>query len=279
MKTPAKQHEITGLIPQVLAVILVSAAVSFAAREWKSGVDWPEPEVISPGDGDSPPSDAIVLFGGGNLDAWKGVDGWTFEEDYAIVGSNITTKQKFGDCQLHLEFATPEEVKGQGQGRGNSGIYFMNRYEVQILDSYENSTYYDGQCGSIYKQHPPLVNCSRKPGEWQSYDIIFTAPRFRADGSLVSPAYISVLQNGVLVQNHYQLQGPTEYIRPPQYRAHGLRDSIKIQYHGNPVRFRNIWIRDLMPGKGTVASPKKETPSAASATEAAPDDETGKDES
>jgi hypothetical protein len=221
-------------------------AMTFAAQEWKSGVDWGEPTIITPGEETVPPSDAIVLFAGGGLDAWDNVKNWTFEDDYGVVGSTVHTKQKFGDCQLHLEFATPEEVKGSGQGRGNSGVYLMGRYEVQILDSYENTTYYDGQCAAIYKQHPPLVNACRKPGEWQTYDIIFTAPRFHADGSLKSHAYVTVLQNGVLVQNHYQLQGPTDYINPPRYQAHPPREPISLQFHGNPTRFRNIWIRDLM---------------------------------
>lgn len=228
------------------ALVGCVTAMALAVEEWKSGVNWSEPAIITPGEGTAPPSDAIVLFDGGDLDAWDGVQNWTFEENYGVVGSTIHTKQKFGDCQLHLEFATPEKVEGSGQGRGNSGVYLMNRYEVQILDSYENTTYYDGQCAALYKQHPPLVNACRKPGEWQTYDIIFTAPRFHADGSLKSPAYVTVLQNGVLVQNHYQLQGLTEYINPPHYEAHPLRDSISLQFHGNPTRFRNIWIRDLM---------------------------------
>lgn len=229
-----------------LATLCLLTAVAFAAQEWKSGVDWREPTIITPGDGTAPPSDAIVLFDGTNLDAWAGVENWEFKDGYGVVGSNIVSKQKFGDCQLHLEFATPEKVEGEGQGRGNSGVYFMGKYEVQILDSYDNTTYYDGQCGSLYKQHPPLVNCCRKPGEWQAYDIIFTAPRFHADGSLKSPAFVTALQNGVLVQNHYQLQGPTDYIQPPRYSRHPLRESLKLQYHNNPTRFRNIWIRDLM---------------------------------
>ncbi len=223
-----------------------TAPAFFQVIEWKSGVNWTEPRIITPGDAGGPPSDAIVLFDGTNLDQWDGVENWTFEDGAGTVGSNITSKQGFGDCQLHLEFATPSVVEGEGQGRGNSGVYFMNRYEVQILDSYVNTTYYDGQCAAIYKQHPPLVNVSRKPGEWQTYDIIFTAPRFHADGRLKSPAYLTVLQNGVLVQNHYELLGPTDYISPPYYRAHGLREPLKIQYHNNPTRIRNVWIRDLM---------------------------------
>lgn len=230
-----------------VAPMLILLAAGAFSDEWKSGVNWSEPPVVTPGEGTAPPSDAIVLFGGGELSQWDNVMNWTFEEDYAIVGSNIRTKQGFGDCQLHLEFATPAEVEGEGQGRGNSGIYLMGRYEVQILDSYENTTYYDGQCGAIYKQRPPLVNASRKPGEWQTYDIVFTAPRFHADGRLKSPGFVTVLHNGVLIQDHYELQGGTYYETPPRYEPHSLREPLALQFHGNPVRFRNIWIRDLLP--------------------------------
>jgi hypothetical protein len=159
----------------------------------------------------------------------------------------VATREKFGDCQLHLEFATPAEVKGEGQGRGNNGVYFMGHYELQILDSYDNKTYFDGQCGSVYKQHPPLVNACRKPGEWQTYDIIFTAPRFNDDGTLKSPASITALQNGVLIQNHFELQGGTFWDRAPGYSKHALREPLTLYYHRDPVRFRNIWIRDLLP--------------------------------
>jgi Domain of Unknown Function (DUF1080) len=252
------RHRTAVCICSLSLACLAGGAVTLASREWKSGVDWHEPSRVTPGEGTAPPSDAIVLFDGEDLDAWEGVRNWTFEDDYAVVGSTITTRQKFGDCQLHLEFATPAEVKGEGQGRGNSGVYLMGLYEVQILDSYENTTYYDGQCAALYKQHPPLVNATRKPGEWQMYDIIFKAPRFHADGSLRSPGYVTVLHNGVLVQNHYQLQGPTDFIRPPRYRPHDQREPISLQFHGNPVRFRNIWIRDLM----ADAAPQDPEPSA-----------------
>ncbi|MBW3599419.1 MAG: DUF1080 domain-containing protein, partial [Planctomycetes bacterium] len=145
---------------------------------------------------------------------------------------------------LHLEFATPEEVKGKGQGRGNSGVYLMDRYEVQILDSYENATYYDGQCGAIYKQQPPMVNASRKPGEWQMYDILFTAPRFSEEGEVEQPAYVTVLHNGVVIHNHFEIQGSTSYTEPPKYHQHPEKAPFSIQFHGNPVRFRNIWVRE-----------------------------------
>lgn len=230
----------------VLVGLITGTAGAWFYPEWKSGIEWPEPVVIDPGSAEQAPSDAIVLFDGTNLDAFEGGEKWTIENGYAIDGGNLRSKEKFGDCQLHLEFATPAEVKGNGQGRGNSGAYLMGHYEVQILDSFENPTYFDGQCASIYKQHPPLVNACRKPGEWQTYDIIFTAPRFHDDGTVKSPAYITLLHNGVLVQNHFELLGGTAWDSPPAYHAHPERESLSIQFHGNPVRFRNIWIRDLM---------------------------------
>lgn len=224
------------------AALLVAGAWGMTA-EWKSGINWTEPRKV---DTAGPiPSDAKVLFGGENMDAWNGVKGWKIENGYAQVGSTVHSKEQFGDCQLHLEFATPEKVEGTGQGRGNSGIYFMDRYEVQILDSYDNTTYFDGQCASIYKQRPPLVNACRKPGEWQSYDIVFHAPRFRADGSLKSPATVTVLQNGVLVQDHFEIQGSSLWDAPPSYTPHESQGHLSLQYHGNPTRFRNIWIRSL----------------------------------
>ena len=175
----------------------------------------------------------------------KGGENWEVAEGVATAAKeSITSKQSFGDCQLHVEFATPEKVEGSGQGRGNSGIYLMERYEVQVLDSYENETYFDGQCGAIYKQQPPIVNASRKPGEWQSYDIVFTAPKFDDEGKLASPAYVTVLHNGVLIHNHLELQGSTSYTEPPAYSKHEEKEPIYIQFHGNPVRFRNIWIRE-----------------------------------
>jgi hypothetical protein len=164
--------------------------------------------------------------------------------------SGITTKEKFGDVQLHLEWAAPSEIKGSGQGRGNSGVYMMEKYEIQILDSYENPTYFDGQAGAIYKQTPPAVNAMRPPGEWNSYDVFWTAPRFGEDGDLVSPAYITVMHNGVLILNHFELQGDTPFNRPPRYTAHGARGPISLQDHGDPVRFRNIWVREYKPVTG-----------------------------
>jgi hypothetical protein len=201
--------------------------------------------VIDPGPPGGPPSDAIVLFAGKDLSQWKGGENWEVKSGIATARENdISTKQSFGDCQLHVEFATPADVRGSGQGRGNSGIYMMGRYEVQILDSFENTTYFDGQCGALYKQQPPTVNASRKPGEWQTYDILFEAPQFGDAGKVMKPARVTVLHNGVLIQNHVELQGTTSYFKAPAYEPHPAKQPIEIQFHGNPVQFRNIWIRE-----------------------------------
>ncbi|MGD2124167.1 MAG: DUF1080 domain-containing protein [Gemmatimonadota bacterium] len=212
----------------------------------------PEPGLVTPGRQGTPPSDAIVLFDGTDLGMWTHEDGreaeWTVEDGVVTVApgtGDIRTRQGFGDVQLHIEWRAPAEVVGEGQGRGNSGVFLMERYEVQVLDSYENRTYSNGQAGSIYKQHIPLVNASRPPGMWQSYDVVFIAPRFNPDGTLVSPAYMTVFHNGVLVQNHAELQGPTVYIGLPEYEAHGHREPILLQDHSNPVSFRNIWVREI----------------------------------
>ncbi|QDU92755.1 3-keto-disaccharide hydrolase [Lignipirellula cremea] len=241
-------------------MLFVSGVVGAAwVDEYKSGIVWPEPPIVAPGETvGAPPADALVLFGGTDLSQWNGGDDWKIENGYAQVQkSSISTKESFGDCQLHLEFATPEVVKGSGQGRGNSGVYLMGKYEVQILDSYDNTTYFDGQCASIYKQTPPIVNVCRKPGEWQTYDIIFTAPRFGDDGELTSPAAVTVLQNGVLVQNHFVLHGGTSYTEAPRYQKHAEKLPLSLQNHGNPTRFRNIWIRE------NVHAPVGEPPQAA----------------
>jgi hypothetical protein len=179
------------------------------------------------------------------MSAWRGGEKWVVENGEATARSAVSTRQPLGDCQLHLEFATPKEAKGREQGRGNNGVGFMNaQYEVQILDSWNNPTYMDGMCAALYKQRPPLVNASRKPGEWQTYDIVFEAPRFK-DGKLARPAYVTVLHNGVLVQNRVELQGVTAYDRPPSYTPHAEKLPLVLMYHGDPVRFRNIWVREL----------------------------------
>jgi hypothetical protein len=227
-------------------LITISFAVQ-KTREYVSGIKWKEPKVITPVSEGRAPSDAIVLFNGENKDAFTGADKWNIVDGVLTSGKGtIRTKEKFGSCQIHLEFATPDVAKGKGQERGNSGIYIMGMYEVQILDSFNNTTYFDGQCASIYKQYPPLVNACRGPGEWQSYDIIFSAPEFNQDKTVKTPAYISVLHNGVLVQNHTELKGGTEYDKPPAYKAHPEKLPMNIQDHGNPMRFRNIWIREIV---------------------------------
>jgi hypothetical protein len=235
-----------------VAFLAVLFAFALEAGEWVSGIPWSEVKVVNPGPTGGPPSDAIVLFDGKDLSQWSDGEKWKVEGGYAVAsGDNtlntIQTKQGFGDCQLHLEWATPEKVEGQGQARGNSGVYLMGTYEVQILDSYENSTYPDGQAAAVYKQNPPLANACRKPGEWQTYDIVFEAPRFDAQGKLARPAFVTVLHNGVLVQNHFQLPGATFWDQPPKYTAHAAKLPLALQYHRTPVCFRNIWIRELPP--------------------------------
>ena len=198
------------------------------------------------------PSDAIVLFDGRDLSQWKSNDGdrpaWKIENGYMEVVSGaggISTIRGFGDCQLHIEWASPASPEGVGQNRGNSGVFLMGRYEVQVLDSYRNVTYPDGQAAAIYGQYPPLVNASRPPGEWQSYDIVFRRPRFNERGELVAPARVTVMHNGVLVQDGVILTGPSGHRERPPYSAHADRLPIGLQDHASPVRFRNIWVRDL----------------------------------
>ena len=221
------------------------------------------PTVVTPGaTPGAAPSDAIVLFDGTDLSQWVSErDGspasWTVADGAMVVkpgAGGIRTRQAFGDVQLHIEWATPAEVKGEGQGRGNSGVFLMattaaggGGYEVQVLDSYENPTYWHGMAGSIYKQHAPLVNASRKPGEWQVYDIVFRAPRFDADGKMVHRATYTVFHNGVLIQDHVDVMGITTHQGPPYYKAHPDRLPISLQDHGDLVRFRNVWVRELQP--------------------------------
>jgi hypothetical protein len=239
----------------LLFLTLLAAAPAFAQiTDPKATEVWsPEPRVVQPGNTPAaPPSDAIVLFNGSNLQEWVSAkDGseaaWTLGNGAMTVkpgAGDIQTRRAFGDCQLHLEFAAPTVVKGEGQGRGNSGVFLQNRYEVQVLDSYQNRTYSNGQAAAIYKQHLPLVNACRPPGEWQTYDILYTAPRFNADGLQTAPGYITVIHNGVLVQNHAEIKGSTEYIGLPKVEAHG-KAPLKLQDHGDLVQYRNIWIREL----------------------------------
>jgi len=242
-----------------LVVVIAGVGVCSALqKEYKSGVIWQEPAIVTPAETPGgPPSDAIVLFDGKDLSKWVGGADWKIENGYATVQKrDISTKDSFGDCQLHVEFATPEKVVGSGQGRGNSGIFLMNHYEVQVLDSFDSKTYIDGQCGSIYKQTPPMVNVCRKPGEWQTYDIVFEAPKFDESGKVTKPAIITVFQNGVLVQNHFALDGSTNFDKPAAYVKHAERLPIRLQNHNNPVKFRNIWIREIKPMVGKKPEPK-----------------------
>jgi hypothetical protein len=249
------------------ALLAASFASALTAAEWNSGIPWPSVPMVDPGPVGGPPEDAIVLFDGKDLSLWDGGDKWIVADGVATGAvADIRTKQPFGDCQLHVEWATPAKVESSGQGRGNSGVYLMDRYEVQILDSYHNRTYADGQCGAVYKQRPPLVNVSRKPGEWQTYDIVFEAPRFGPEGQLVRPAYVTVLQNGVLVQNHTEIIGATGWDKEPKYTAHPAKAPLQLQFHTNPVRFRNIWIRELPPSD--APPPEKKAKQAEEATEA-----------
>jgi hypothetical protein len=229
------------------------------AKEAKKTEVWePVPSMVTPGKlASDAPSDAIVLFNGKNTNAFQkeggGTIGWKMDAQgilNVVKGSgNIETREKFGSCQLHIEWKSPAIIAGSSQSRGNSGIFLMGKYELQVLDSYNNPTYSNGQAGSIYKQSIPLVNASRKPGEWQSYDIVFNAPRFFSDGTLQQPATITVFHNGVLVQNNFTIQGGTEWIGAASYKKHADKESLVIQDHGmdggNPVSFRNIWIRPL----------------------------------
>ncbi len=239
-----------------MAFGLMTMINSASSQEWKSGVEWQEPPLVTPGvTSDAPPSDAVVLFDGTNLDAWNGGEKWLVQDGIAIPRETaITSKEQFGDIQLHLEWSAPTEIRGQGQGRGNSGCYLMGLYEVQILDSFENPTYFDGEAGSIYKQTPPLANAMRKPGEWNDYEIIFNAPRFRSNGDVIKPGYVTLIQNGVLLLNHFELEGPTSYTEAPHYKPHAETGPISLQFHGDAVRFRNIWVREIKPVVGRRVS-------------------------
>nr|WP_246197558.1 DUF1080 domain-containing protein [Pseudoxanthomonas sacheonensis] len=243
----------------------MNAASAQESKDPKATEVWqPEPEVVTPGTAGNaaPPADAIVLFDGTDLEEWASADDanaparWTVSGGAVTVKKgtgNIQTKRSFADYQLHLEWRIPENISGEGQARGNSGLFLASTgpgdegYEIQILDSYNNRTYSNGQAGAIYKQHIPLVNANRKPGEWQAYDVVWTAPRFNDDGSLKNPARVTAFLNGVLVQNNVELQGVTVYVGKPSYRKHGPAP-IKLQDHGDPsepISFRNIWVREL----------------------------------
>lgn len=256
-----KKHLLLACLPLMGAINLTMAQQS--AKPEDTEVWSPVPKVVTPGKTcNDAPSDAVILFDGKNLDQWvltsdpSRTANWNVADGILTVNKssgNIQTRQSFTDYQLHLEWRVPANISGSGQARGNSGLFLASTgkgdagYELQILDSYNNSTYVNGQAGSIYKQAAPLVNPNRPPGEWQTYDVIWTAPRFNNDGSLQSPARVTVFLNGVLVQNNTELKGQTLYIGKPSYTAHGA-SPIKLQAHGDksePLSFRNIWIRPL----------------------------------
>ncbi len=258
----------TKLATLVALVCFLANVGALPAEEYLNGIKWEAPPVVTPGKTNSdPPSDAIVLFDGSDLSKWNNAENWKVEDGLAITGKGkIVSKEEFGDCQVHVEWSAPLPAVGSGQGRGNSGIFLMDRYEIQVLDSFENETYHDGEAGAIYKQTPPAVQCVRPPGEWNTYDIFWTAPRFDQQGELISPAYITAMNNGVLILNHFELLGDTPFNRPPKYTKHGEKGPISIQDHSNPVRFRNIWVRNFSPASGEqVRKPfmrdgEKETP-------------------
>ncbi len=232
-------------------VVLAAATIGVHAAEYLSGLVWAVPAVVDPGPLGGPPSDAVVLIGGNgtpinDLSKWRNGDKWIVKDGYVIADKEcLYTKDSFGDCQLHVEWAEPAKIEGEGQGRGNSGVFMMGLYEVQVLDSYDNPTYPDGQCGSVYKEIPPLVNVNRKPGQWQTYDIVWHGPRFDAAGKLTRKATITVLQNGVLILDHFELLGCSYWDQPPHYEPHAEKLPLMLQYHDNPVLFRNTWIREL----------------------------------
>lgn len=251
-------------IPVSLALIFCLCSISPAQLPtgWRQhDFDRPAPVIVTPGDFDPSgnagptvpaPSDAIVLFDGTDLSAWRSADGgdakWVLVDGVMESVSNagyVFTRETFGDCQLHIEWSSPQKVVGNGQGRGNSGVYLMGKYEVQVLDSFDNPTYADGSAASIYGQFPPLVNASRGPGQWQSYDIVFRRPRFDPHGNVVSLPRITVLHNGIVVQDATEPFAPTSWLVPGRFDHHADQLPLSLQDHGNPVRYRNIWIRRL----------------------------------
>ena len=247
------------------AIMAASPAILLGQVDtrWKQhDMNRPVPPVIDPGTSSTqaepgrPPSDAVVLFDGKDLSKWQQDDGspakWKLEYGYVEVVAKtgeMRTKESFGDCQLHVEFREPTPPHGESQERGNSGVFLQGLYEVQVLDSYHNRTYADGQAAAIYGQYPPQVNAARPPGEWQWYDIVFHGPRFDANGKLLRKARYTVFHNGVLVQDNVELTGPTANGSRPPYKPTPDKLPLALQDHGNPVRFRNIWIRELKPGE------------------------------
>lgn len=246
---------------QLSSVCSAQLATGWKAHDW----DRQRPQVVTSGLSNlplAPPSDAVVLFNGKNLDEWRAVDGgpakWIIKDEVmeSVPGSGyVFSAKSFGDVQLHVEWTAPAQVQGKSQGRGNSGVFLQGLFEVQVLDSFDNITYADGQAGAVYGQYPPLVNASRKPGEWQAYDIIYRKPTFQDDGKLLQPARITVLHNGVLVQDNVRPLGPTSWIQHGTYQKIADKLPLSFQDHGNPVRYRNVWLREL-PAE-TIIQPEK----------------------
>lgn len=249
-----RRRELIVMVTAVFAAAAGSSAQSTPPCPQHSRT-CPAPPVIDAGPAGAPvaaPSDAVILFDGKTLSEWRSGDGsparWTVRSGYMEVAAGtggIVTVRQFGDVHLHVEWASPNPPKGSDQDRGNSGVFLMGRYEVQVLDSYGSLTYPDGQAGAVYGQYPPLVNASRAPGVWQIYDIVFHRPRFGAGGTVSSPATVTVFHNGVLVQDHVTLTGPTAHQSRPAYASHPDHLPISLQDHAHPVRFRNIWVREL----------------------------------
>ncbi len=245
----------------VILISLVQLSAAQAPMKWKiHDPNRPVPPIVDPGTASTQetpgraPADAVVLFDGKDLSRWADSDGkpakWKVENGYMEVVAktgNISTRDSFGDCQLHVEFAEPSPASGESQERGNSGVFLMGLYEIQVLDSYQNKTYADGQASAVYGQYPPLANASRPPAQWQTYDIIFHGPRF-VGGKLRRPARVTVLHNGVLVQDNVELTGPTAHGERPPYKPQPEKLPLALQDHGDPVRYRNIWIRELHEG-------------------------------
>lgn len=260
-------------VPVSLAAMALGGFWCFAQerQEQKSTMGWeihdpkrPKPEVVTPGNPGTreragrAPSDAVVLFDGTDLSQWQGADAWKVEDGAMVVGKgSIRSKAEFGDCQMHIEWMAPDPPQGKGgQDRGNSGVMFPGGFEVQVLDSHGNETYADGQAAALYGQYPPMVNASRPPGQWQAYDIVFRRPRFDEAGKLLKPATVTVFHNGVLVQDHSELKGGTGHHRITPWRPNVTKGPIGLQDHSHPVRFRNIWVRDLeKQWKSYVAAP------------------------
>ena len=253
-----------SIMPMLLpaAEVVVNGVAGFQDTPLEPGGLWhvhdptrPQPPVVTPGksfsENAAPPADAIVLFDGKDLSQWRdkktgGAAQWTVANGVMTSAKgDIVTTNKFGDIQLHLEFKEPTPANGEGQGRGNSGVYFMGQYEIQVLDCYNNKTYADGATGGIYGQHPALANACRPPGEWQTYDMIFNAPHFGAHGEVVSPAYVTVILNGVVLQNHQAFRGATNWKSLGKYTPHPAELPMVLQYHKNSVAFRNIWVRPV----------------------------------